>query len=167
MTRRQKAIPEEKTDSDAGPEAEEVQDPPPEARRTRSGRAIRTPAALLESKAPVRTPSRRTRRSALQELPVVEERNTDEVEQKPEGLSEEKSSMSAEPEPAEPKSEGGSGVSADSHLSRSAPAETGPTGTETVPQKKPRLDPSGKQNPAIPLGKPKSGRVWKDRSKQR
>lgn len=173
MTRRQKAIAQEKTDSEAGHEAEGVQDPPPETRRTRSGRTVRTPAALLDSEALARTQSRRTRRSVLRELPVVEEKNTNEQEQKPDSLAEEKSGMSAEPEPTEPHSEAaaaathGTEVNGDNHLSRSAPAETAPTGTEAVPKKKPRLDQSGKLNPAVPLGKPKSGRAWKDRNKQR
>lgn len=159
MTRRQKVISEEKAGSD-----EDVQDPPPQARRTRSGRTVRTPAALLDSEAPARTPARRTRRSVLQDLPVVEEKNTDEPEEKPE---EEMPGTSAEPEPqpdATAADTDGAGV--DRHLSRSEP-ETAPTSSEAVPQKKPRLAPNGKQNPAIPLGKPKSGRVWKDRNKQR
>ncbi|XP_040892011.1 coiled-coil domain-containing protein 86 [Toxotes jaculatrix] len=170
MSRRQKAMTEEKTASEAGhaEKEEEVQDPPPpETRRTRSGRRVRTPAALLDSEAPVRTPSRRTRRSVLQELPVVEEKNT---EQKPESLAEEESSVSAEPEPctvSEPAGQAEVTGSEDGHLSEPAPTETAPTSSETVPEKKPRLAPSAIQNPVIPLGKPKSGRVWKDRNKQR
>ncbi|XP_070780750.1 coiled-coil domain-containing protein 86 [Enoplosus armatus] len=181
MSKTQSAMSEEKPDSEVGRGEEEVLDPPPETRRTRSGRKVRTPAALLDSEPPVRTPSRRTRRSVLQELPVaVEEKNTEEAARRPESLPEEKLSMSGEPEPctvsepAEPHTEAAAdadraGVigSGDIHLSGPAPAETGPTSTETVPKKKPRLASSGKQNPVMPLGKPKSGRVWKDRSKQR
>ncbi|KAM9315007.1 coiled-coil domain-containing protein 86 [Pholidichthys leucotaenia] len=52
--------------------------------------------------------------------------------------------------------------------SRTAQAETVPASSEPVPKKKKPNPPSGvKQAPAIPLGKPKSGRVWKDRNKQR
>ncbi|KAK2817113.1 hypothetical protein Q5P01_025304 [Channa striata] len=170
MTRRQKSAPEEKPSSEAGHGAEEVQDALPEGRRTRSGRTVRTPAALLDSKSQVRTPSRRTRRSVLQELPVVEEKNT-EPEQKPESLAEEEPSMSPEPEPrnvtvSEAAAVGTerAEVNEERHVSRPEPAETE---TETVPHKKPRLAPSGKQDSRIPLGKPKSGRVWKDRNKQR
>lgn len=165
---------EEKPGSEVGHgEKEEVQVPPPETRRTRSGRKVRTPAALLDSEAPVRTPSRRTRRSVLQELPAVEAKNTEEVTRRPESLPEEKVSMSAEPEPCTVSETAadtdGSDLngSGDIHLSGPAPVERGPTSTETAPKKKPRLVSSGKQNPVIPLGKPKSGRVWKDRNKQR
>lgn len=163
MSRRQKAAVEEKPGSAAGhTEQEEVQDAPPETRRTRSGRTVRTPAALLGSEAPVRTPSRRTRRSVLQELPAVEERNTEESERKAETLPEEKSSLPAEPEPctmSEPDSRTDLTGSGDEHLSEPS--------SETVPQKKPRLAPSETRNPVIPLGKPKSGRAWKERNKQR
>ncbi|KAF3687727.1 Coiled-coil domain-containing protein 86 [Channa argus] len=164
MTRRQKALTEQKSGSEVEHGANEVQELPPEGRRTRSGRTVRTPAALLDSKGQVKTPSRRTRRSVLQELPVVEEKNT-EPEQNPESLSEEKASMSTEPEPcnstvseAEAVGTKRADVNEEGHLS---------TTTETVPQKKPRLAPSWKQDSVIPLGKPKSGRVWKDRNKQR
>ncbi|XP_040001041.1 coiled-coil domain-containing protein 86 [Xiphias gladius] len=173
MSRRQKAIPEEKTASEVGHEQEEedVQDPPPETRRTRSGRRVRTPVALLESEAPVRTPSRRTRRSVLQELPAVEEKSTEEPERIPESVAEETPRTSAAgPEPctvSELAARADVTLSGDGHMSRPALAETAPTIAETVPQKMRRLAPSGKQNPVIPLGKPKSGRVWKDRNKQR
>ncbi|XP_034448932.1 coiled-coil domain-containing protein 86 [Hippoglossus hippoglossus] len=157
-------------------EEEEVQEPPPETRRTRSGRRVRTPAALLDSEEPPRTPTRRTRRTVLQELPAVEETNTGETEHKPEAVPEEKSVVPAEPEPCT----GAEPAGGDAHVPRpaaaaAAAAETVPAGPETVPEtvpkkvpkKKARLAPSVKQNPVIPLGKPKSGRVWKDRSKQR
>ncbi|XP_074544169.1 coiled-coil domain-containing protein 86 [Halichoeres trimaculatus] len=180
MSKRQRAVPEEKTD----PEME--QEVVPETRRTRSGRKVRTPAALLDSEVPVRTPTRRTRRSVLQELPAVVEKNTEDAAQGLETLSEEKLVMDAEPEsctvsePAEPCTEAaahthGNDVngSEDAHPSGPATAETvltetAPTQTtEPIPKKKPRSGPAGKQNPAVPLGKPKSGRVWKDRNKQR
>ncbi|CAB1431722.1 unnamed protein product [Pleuronectes platessa] len=149
-------------------EEEEVQEPPPETRRTRSGRRVRTPAALLDSEEPPRTPSRRTRRTVLQELPAVEETNTGEQEHKPEAVPEEKSVVPAEPEPCN----GAKPAGGDAHVPRpAAAAETVPAGPGTVPvtipKKKAKLAPSVKQNPVIPLGKPKSGRVWKDRSKQR
>lgn len=152
----EKAAPEE------GHGEEEMQDPPPETRRTRSGRRVRTPAALLDSEAPVRTPTRRTRRSVIQELPAVKE-----AERTPT-----KPGVCTDPEPhnsaaADTDRAADGNGSGDGHLSRPAAAETAPASseTDTQTQKKPRLGP--KQNPVIPLGKPKSGRVWKDRSKQR
>uniref|UniRef100_A0A8D0A9H5 Coiled-coil domain-containing protein 86 n=1 Tax=Sander lucioperca TaxID=283035 RepID=A0A8D0A9H5_SANLU len=48
------------------------------------------------------------------------------------------------------------------------PVETAPSSSEAVPKKKHRSGSSGKPlTPVIPLGKPKSGRAWKDRNKQR
>ncbi|XP_060945291.1 coiled-coil domain-containing protein 86 [Limanda limanda] len=146
-------------------EEEEVQEPPPETRRTRSGRRVRTPAALLDSEEPPRTPSRRTRRTVLQELPAVEETNTGEPEHKPEAVAEEKPLVPAAPEPCA----GAEAAGGDVHVPRpAAAAETVPVGPVTVPVTVPKKKaPSVKQNPVIPLGRPKSGRVWKDRSKQR
>lgn len=173
MSKRKAAMTEENTVSEVGLAEEEVLDPPPETRRTRSGRKVRTPAALLDSEAPVRTPSRRTRRSVLQEVPAAEEKNTEDSERKLESGTEEKLGTCAEPEPcavSEPQTDTGRAeVNGDgeTQLSGPAAAETAPASTEAAPKKKPRPASSGKQNPVIPLGKPKSGRTWKDRNKQR
>uniref|UniRef100_A0A3B5QM93 Coiled-coil domain-containing protein 86 n=1 Tax=Xiphophorus maculatus TaxID=8083 RepID=A0A3B5QM93_XIPMA len=160
-----------------------VEDPPAEGRRTRSGRTVRPPAALLGSTIPVRTPSRRTRRSVLQELPPpAEEEDPEDTEQKPDSPTVEESSATKITEPAGPaeptvpsdppaqaavletdKADDGG----ERQLSTSAPAETAPVGSGIIPKKKAHLAPSAKPIPAVPLGKPKSGRVWKDRSKQR
>ncbi|XP_027873134.1 coiled-coil domain-containing protein 86 [Xiphophorus couchianus] len=160
-----------------------VEDPPAEGRRTRSGRTVRPPAALLDSTIPVRTPSRRTRRSVLQELPPpAEEEDPEDTEQKPDSPTVEESSTTKITEPAGPaeptvpsdppaqaavletdKADDGG----ERQLPTSAPAETAPVGSGIIPKKKAHLAPSAKPIPAVPLGKPKSGRVWKDRNKQR
>ncbi|CAJ1052354.1 coiled-coil domain-containing protein 86 [Xyrichtys novacula] len=175
MSKRQRAVSAEKT----GPDVEQAEPEIPETRRTRSGRQVRTPAALLESEVPVRTPTRRTRRSVLQELPAMEQKNTEEVAPVLETVVEEKLGTPSEPEPvsvpAEPRTEAAEETdrianddNGDVNLPEPTPAETVPTTTETVPKKKPRLGSGlGNQKPAVPLGKPKSGRVWKDRNKQR
>lgn len=167
MSKRVRAISEENASCEAGP-AEE----PPETRRTRSGRAVRTPCSLLEA-AVRRTPTRRTRRSVLQEVPAVEEQNTEEPEQnRPEDVNEETPIICDEPEPctgSEPQAEAAAADTdgANGHLSRPAPAETAPASSETIPMMKRQVAPTRTQALVIPLGKPKSGRVWKDRSKQR
>ncbi|XP_034087122.1 coiled-coil domain-containing protein 86 [Gymnodraco acuticeps] len=175
MSKRQAAMLEANTVCEVDLGEEETQDPPPETRRTRSGRKVRTPAALLDSMASVRTPTRRTRRSVLHEMPAEEEKDTENSVPILESVAEDKLPMSTEPGtvPAEPHTEaaadttGAAVINGDSCLSRPAPAETAPRSSETVPAKKPRLGSSGKLTPAIPLGKPASGRVWKDRNKQR
>ncbi|KAM4749803.1 coiled-coil domain-containing protein 86 [Anableps anableps] len=177
MPKRTRARSEENTSAE-----EPVVDPPVESRRTRSGRTTRPPAALLVTKTPVKTPSRRTRRSVLQELPPpVEEQTPEDVEQKPDRPTVEESGVSTVPEPAETTGPAGAAEPAEPsdppaqaaametekaeaggehQMSESAPAES-------IPKKKAHLAPSAKQIPAVPLGKPKSGRVWKDRSKKR
>ncbi|XP_020504096.2 coiled-coil domain-containing protein 86 [Labrus bergylta] len=158
MSKGQRTVSEEKNGVDMRLQDEGVPDPPPETRRTRSGRQVRTPAALLDSEVPVRTPSRRTRKSVIQE--AVEESITEVATRRAEELVEEKLSLSAGAESCTTEA-------AVVHVSGPTPSETVPMTADTMPNKKPRLGSSGKQSTAVPLGKPKSGRVWKDRNKQR
>lgn len=160
MSRRQKAA----SGDQSGPGREDVV---PETRTTRSGRKVRTPAALLEQEPPARTPARRTRRSALQELQVEVEKNTVATEPIPE----ENPPKPVEAEPCDGAVRAELPAEAAEVSLRSQDdglvAETAPTNASSVPSKKRRLDSGKKQNPVIPLGKPKSGRVWKNRNKQR
>lgn len=135
---------------------------------TRSGRISRPPPARAESETPKRT-TRRTRKSVVQEPAVVEQQN---AEQTPGGLLEKEPDVPAAADPC-PVSEAGAEITSDLNgnealsLCGAAPTETAPTTAESVPKKKLLLAPSGTQKTVIPLGKPKSGRVWKDRNKKR
>ncbi|KAJ0050992.1 hypothetical protein NL108_012161 [Boleophthalmus pectinirostris] len=146
-----------------------------DTRRTRSGRRVRPPSSFQDSVPPVKTPTRRTRRSVLQEIPAVDE-NTKEEEKKPE-IPEvvEESARVCEAEPAtEPEPETQTASAENDNVKHEEEStckakEMPPSNADerTAPKKKPRLAPTVKQAPTIPLGKPKSGRVWKDRNKQR
>uniref|UniRef100_A0A3B4BKY9 Coiled-coil domain-containing protein 86 n=1 Tax=Periophthalmus magnuspinnatus TaxID=409849 RepID=A0A3B4BKY9_9GOBI len=147
--------------------------PEGDTRRTRSGRRVRTPAALQISAPAGRTQGRRTRRSVLQEIPALEENTTDE-EQKPHVPVEEENDRVCEAEPvAQPKTEAHTANTQNDSVKHEQVTckdkEMPPSTADqcTAPNKKPRLAPTVKQAPTIPLGKPKSGRVWKDRNKQR
>lgn len=159
MSKRQKSASEENEGSEM-----ELQDPLPEGRMTRSGRRVRTPAALQVSQGPTRTPTRRTRKSVFQELPVLEEKNT---EQKSDSVIEEKPGESPKTEPCTETEAPAAVCRTDLNVTGTPPPETAPTNVETVPKKQPRLAQRAGRKPDIPLGKPKSGRVWKDRNKQR
>ncbi|XP_068176984.1 coiled-coil domain-containing protein 86 [Antennarius striatus] len=188
MSKRQKSV------SQLGPAVghgeAEVPEPAPET-RTRSGRKVRPPAAMQH---PVRTPVRRTRSSVLLEIPALEipaveipaveipaleipaleipaveipaveipavEDNNQEVTKVVSG---EKLDASAGSEPDDSTEPAGEPRAVEAVTTAEV---TVSSGTETV-IKKPRLESSVKQKPGIPLGKPKSGRVWKNRNKQR
>lgn len=159
MSKRQKTLSEVHADPEMDSQTVRV---------TRSGRISRPPTARAEVETPKRN-TRRTRKSAVQELTEAEEKIT---EQTPDGSLEREPDVSARADPC-PVSEPGSEITADlngtgaSVPGGAAPAETAPTGVEFAPKKKPLLAPSGTQKTVIPLGKPKSGRVWKDRNKKR
>lgn len=153
--------------TDVAQEAENNQDhelPPPVVTRTRSGRRVRAPAALLDSQVG-KTPTRQTRKSVLQELPS--ENSETAVKCVPE----------SEPAPCIESQEtevfvqptGGDMPNSDTDMHHFNPTtiDTAPKRPDKTAKKRTHSESSGKHNTTIPLGKPKSGRVWKDRNKQR
>ncbi|KAL1023562.1 hypothetical protein UPYG_G00042420 [Umbra pygmaea] len=164
--------------------------PPPVVTRTRSGRKVRTPAAYFEV---TKTPTRRTRKSVIQELPnetepeqkvlVVEPIADKAIEKELQIIESESKVLAASPTcteseqtvtetPAEKSS--GSDKSDEAHHCNKDENKVGPVPMETVPnlpnkrrKKKINSESNEKKQRLIPLGKPKSGRVWKDRNKQR
>lgn len=147
---------------------------PPVVTRTRSGRRVRTPAALLDSEVPslVKTPSRRTRKSVIQEIPD-ENTGSEHTEPNPEipALEDviESRELTTVTCSAAVKSDGVPFESSNEkeNDARSVSMECAPIPRIKTAKKRSRSESSEKQNPCIPLGKPKSGRVWKDRNKQR
>ncbi|CAL1601301.1 unnamed protein product [Knipowitschia caucasica] len=148
-----------KADDSLPPETPAEGTPEEETRRTRSGRRVRPPVAFQESASVVKTPSRRTRRSVLQELSTVED-NAIQEESVCDGVAEEseKSNTNAIQNDQERQEE-------ETCKAKEMPPANADRGT--APNKKPRLTPTVKPTPVIPLGKPKSGRVWKERNKLR
>ncbi|CDQ63916.1 unnamed protein product [Oncorhynchus mykiss] len=136
----------EKTTPNEGLDAEEDELPPPVGTWTRSGRRVRTPAVYLDSEVP-KTPTRRTRKSVIQELPNENAEN--QTEPKPASKSNALATAEAYPKPVGP-----------------VPMETVPDRPNKTAKKRTRSE-SNEKLDLIPLGKPKSGRVWKDRNKQR
>lgn len=137
-------------------------------RVTRSGRISRPPPERGNTETPKKT-TRRTRKSVVQELTAVDEKNG---EQTPEGLVDREAEVSANPGPlavSEAAAESTTDLNGNraTDLSGTATTERAPSSVETVPKKKSLLAPSRTQKTVIPLGKPKSGRVWKDRNKKR
>ncbi|XP_076150770.1 coiled-coil domain-containing protein 86 [Alosa pseudoharengus] len=175
---------------------------PPVVTRTRSGRRVRIPSALLDSEVITlsKTPMRRTRKSVIQEVPVISEtlntaecqavdvksesiptRNTTEVEATDQvtfALTKEstgsQSALSTDVPMDNVSLDKSAGVSSDKCNEKENRGNSNvslDTCTSNGELKKRTQDPESnvivKHTPMIPLGKPKSGRVWKDRNKQR
>nr|XP_055060398.1 coiled-coil domain-containing protein 86 [Misgurnus anguillicaudatus] len=148
---------------------------PPVVSRTRSGRKIRPTAALPESKTPVR----RTRKSVIREDP------TESSESRPDdgGTADAKTDLCAtitasttveENQVCEAPVLDSENVKGSDQTSEKenivGNTDTGSTvlvHPEKKAKKRTHSESSEKKSKMMPLGKPKSGRIWKDRNKQR
>lgn len=176
---------------------------PPVVTRTRSGRRVRTPSALLDPEVITltKTPTRRTRKSVIQETHVISETlnktghqatqpctedgrsesmpisNTSKVEETDQVtfalIKESVASIPPQVLPTEVPiiSDNTSSVKSVNHTEKENRGVLNVT-LDTCPphggsKKRTHSESSVKHAPMIPLGKPKSGRVWKDRNKQR
>ncbi|XP_051560730.1 coiled-coil domain-containing protein 86-like [Myxocyprinus asiaticus] len=175
------------TDSGDGvikPEGPDTEEDPPVISRTRSGRRLQAPTALLDSGAPTtKTPVRRTRKSVIREDPA-------ESRESPSGKPADESTAHATdqcamteavgpdapaPAPTEEKqielivsdqtSEKENLVNVANNRKTGSTCTTDPEKKRA--KKRTRSESSEIKSKMVPLGKPKSGRVWKDRNKQR
>ncbi|XP_073698966.1 coiled-coil domain-containing protein 86 [Garra rufa] len=167
-----------KTDGGDGVAKAEVlnnEEDSPVVSRTRSGRKLHTPLA--------KTPVRRTRKSVVREDPVesTEESPPDERPADTKGdqcsqvtetvcpdvstSTSTSADVSQEPLPATSDLIGSDQASEKENVVNNT--ETESTGPKKKAKKRNRSKSSEKKSQIIPLGKPKSGRVWKDRTKQR
>ncbi|XP_076876230.1 coiled-coil domain-containing protein 86 [Brachyhypopomus gauderio] len=153
-------------ESDVKETERETSTPSPNVIRTRSGRCVQTPASVRHSEGS----SRRARRPAVQkraeELPTA---HTDTAASVEPGRTE------SVPSPSEPGRQQSS-VSCSGATLESDPAGQNQDGTpdehvssvtHKSSRKRRRSQSREKGIRMVPLGKPKSGRVWKDRNKQR
>ncbi len=148
-------------------EALDNEEDSPIVSRTRSGLRLRTPAA--------KTPVRRTRKSVVREDPAE---STESRQESPAGectADTKADQCSSETEPVCPDVSTSADVSKESDLTsekenvvnNTETESTGPTDPKKRAKKRTHSESSEKKSKMIPLGKPKSGRVWKDRNKQR
>lgn len=151
---------------------------PPVVSRTRSGRKIRPPAALLESAAPAtKTPVRRTRKSVIREDPaesdsrpddrVTSDAKTDPCVTMTASTMEE--NQVSEPPVLDSENVKGSDQTSEKEniVGNTEAGSTGSVDAEKKAKKRTHSESSEKKAKMMPLGKPKSGRIWKDRNKQR
>ncbi|XP_065151329.2 coiled-coil domain-containing protein 86 [Paramisgurnus dabryanus] len=151
---------------------------PPVVSRTRSGRKIRPPAALLASAAPAtKTPVRRTRKSVIREDPAESESRPDDgvtSDAKTDPCITMTASTVEENQVCEAPVLDSENVKGSDQTSEKenivGNTEAGSTGSvdpEKKAKKRTHSESSEKKAKMMPLGKPKSGRIWKDRNKQR
>ncbi|XP_051769283.1 coiled-coil domain-containing protein 86 [Ctenopharyngodon idella] len=163
-----------KTDGVMEAEGSDNEADSPIVSRTRSGRRLRTPAA--------KTPVRRTRKSVVREDPAesIESRQesppdectadtkgdqcspvTDTVTVCPDETVAADVSQESVPDTADQTSE------KENVVNNTETGSIGPTDPEKRAKKRTHSESSEKKTKTVPFGKPKSGRVWKDRKKQR
>ncbi|XP_016415659.1 coiled-coil domain-containing protein 86 [Sinocyclocheilus rhinocerous] len=166
-------------DGVAKAEALDNEEDSPIVSRTRSGRRLRTPAA--------KTPVRRTRKSVVREDPAesTESRQESPLDECTADTKGDQCSSVTEPvcpdvstsTPADVSREsvpdaadlmGSDQASEKENVVNNTETEsTGPTDPEKRAKKRTHSESTEKKSKMVPLGKPKSGRVWKDRNKQR
>ncbi len=150
-------------------EALDNEEDSPIVSRTRSGLRLRTPAA--------KTPVRRTRKPVVREDPAE---STESRQESPAGectADTKADQCGSETEPVCPDVSTSADVSKESDLTsekenvvtlnNTGTVSTGPIDPKKRAKKRTHSESSEKKSKMIPLGKPKSGRVWKDRNKQR
>lgn len=157
---------------------------PPVVSRTRSGRRVRTPAALLDSGTPAtKTPVRRTRKSVIREDPaessesgLPESKSSESIEQTKvdpcvtvtESTTVEDNQVSRQPVlDSENLKESDQTSEKENTVSNTDAGSVSSTDPEKKAKKRNRSESTESKCKMVPLGKPKSGRVWKDRNKQR
>ncbi|XP_016112583.1 coiled-coil domain-containing protein 86-like [Sinocyclocheilus grahami] len=158
-------------------EALDSEEDSPIVSRTRSGRRLRTPAA--------KTPVRRTRKSVVREDPAESTESRQESPPHECTADTQGDQCSPETEPVCPDVSTSAAVSQESVpdtagligsdqtsekenvVNNTETESTGPTDPKKRAKKRTHSESSEKKSKMVPLGKPKSGRVWKDRNKQR
>ncbi|XP_043093444.1 coiled-coil domain-containing protein 86 [Puntigrus tetrazona] len=162
-------------DGDAAAEALDKEESSPIVSRTRSGRILRTPAA--------KTPVRKTRKSVIREDPAESAESRQESPPDDRTADTKSDQCSPEPVPACPDASTSADVSRESDtaglmgsdqasekenvVNNTETESTDPPDPKKRAKKRTHSESSEKKSKMIPLGKPKSGRVWKDRNKQR
>lgn len=158
---------------------------PPVVSRTRSGRRVRIPAALLDSGTPAtKTPVRRTRKSVIREDPA-ESSESILASEKPSKEGTEQTKVDPSPTvtdviestKVEENQVSRQPVLDSVHLKESdetsekenivSKTDAGSTDPPKKAKKRTHSESNESKVKMVPLGKPKSGRVWKDRNKQR
>lgn len=158
----------------------------PAAMRTRSGRRIRAPSSFLDSE--VLSPAKTSRRRLKSNVEMVAESELGDTAAPQECITNMDIDTGSEPEvkiirrdaskPSSPSKEPPVGVAPETTEPADSAAVPGHGGSEkgnntsvktinNATKRSANSHSGGKQGHMIPIGRPKSGRVWKNRNKQR